>query len=83
MFNAFLLLFLGIGGSILAIVVVSFFVYQFACRRSERNCELKTYFNWVMQKGTNDQKRTAESLYRQRNLEGLKSLVGDSFLVDQ
>ncbi len=83
MFNAFLLLFLGIGGSVLALMVVCMFISQVFRGRAETNCQIKTYFNWLMEKGTADQKRMAVNLREHHNLEGLKNLVGDGFLVDR
>jgi hypothetical protein len=82
MFNAFLLLLLGVGGSILALMVVCMFISQVFRGRAEKTCQIRTYFNWIMEKGTANQKNRAKTLKQHRDLEGLKSLVGDGFLVD-
>ncbi len=82
MAQSVVILVLGIGGSILAVVAVCTFLSQVSKDRNERACQLKTYFNWVLQKGTDEQKRTAEALMKKNDLEALKALVGDSFLVD-
>ncbi len=83
MFNAFLLLLLGIGGSILALTIVCMFFSQVLRGRAETTCQIRTYFNWIMEKGTAEEINLAKTLKQQRNLDGLKSLVGDGFLVDQ
>lgn len=82
MIQAIVILVLGIGGSVIALVTLCMFLSQVSKDRFERACQLNTYFNWVLQKGTEQQKRAAEELKKKNDLEALKNLVGDSFLVD-
>lgn len=82
MIQSLIILVLGIGGSILALITVCTFLSQVSKDRFERSCQVQTYFNWVLQKGTEQQKRLAEELKKKNDLDALKALVGDSFLVD-
>lgn len=83
MIQTIFLLLLGIGGSILALVIACAFLTQAFRNRSERTCLLEEYSNWVMSKGNEEQKRLAYQLKKSRNLEALRRLVGFGMLVDR
>lgn len=83
MVQAIILLLLGVGGSTLALVLGCAFISHALHNRSEKTCLLNTYFNWVMEKGNDDQKQVAFRLKHSRNLQDLKALVGYGMLVDR
>jgi cell division protein FtsX len=81
MVDALVIFIVGVGTSVLALSVICAFLSQSLKNRYERNCQLKIYFDWVMKKGTEEQKKLAEELKHNQKLEELKELVGDGFLV--
>lgn len=82
MLNAVVLFLLGVGASILALTAICAFISQVHQNRFERTCQMKIYFDWVMRKGSQEQKRLAQQLKHSRKLEDLKALVGYGILVD-
>jgi hypothetical protein len=81
MFQAIILFFLGVSGSILALYSLCTFLSQVARGRSENACQCRTYYEWIMRNGTEEQKVSAEKLVRHGKLTDLKRMVGSGILV--
>jgi hypothetical protein len=81
MFQALILFFLGVSGSILALYSLCAFLSQVARGRSENACQCRIYYDWIMRNGTDDQKKSAEGLVRHGKLTELKKMVGSGILV--
>jgi hypothetical protein len=82
MVQAIVLFILGVGASFLALSAVCAFINQVFRYETEKTCQINAYFNWVMQKGTDEQKRLARKLRYSRRLQALRALVGYGPLVD-
>jgi hypothetical protein len=81
MVQAFILFVLGVSGSIFALYTLCSFINQVARGRSENACQCRTYFDWILRYGSEEQKKSAEDLLRHGKLEDLKKMVGSGILV--
>jgi hypothetical protein len=81
MVQALILFFLGVSGSILALYSLCAFLSQVARGRSENACQCRTYYDWIMRNGSEEQKNSADNLLRHGKLNELKKMVGSGILV--
>jgi hypothetical protein len=81
MFQALILFFLGVSGSVLALYSLCTFLSQVSRGRSEKACQCRLYYEWLMRNGTEVEKKEAEGLMRHGKLEELKKRVGSGLLV--
>jgi hypothetical protein len=82
MVDAILIFIFGVSASVLALVAICAFLSHVLRNRYERTCQLKIYYDWVMRRGSEEQKSLAEKFKNSKQLEALKKLVGFGILVD-
>lgn len=81
--NAVAIFLFGISASIFAVAAICLFLSQVARNQAEKKCILCTYFKWIAEKGSTEQKQEAQHLYRKHDVNGLKALVGTGMLVEE
>jgi hypothetical protein len=82
MLDAILIFIFGVSASVLALVAICGFISHVMRNRYERTCQLRIYYDWVIRKGSEEQKKLAEQFKNSKQLEALKKLVGFGILVD-
>lgn len=81
MVQAIILFFLGVSGSILALYSLCTFLSQISRGRSEKSCQCRVYYEWLLRNGTEEERKEAEGFMRHGKLEELKKMVGSGLLV--
>jgi hypothetical protein len=82
MFEAVLIFMGGVVLSAVVLLIIGAAAFNLYRHRTEQNCQLKIYHEWVMRSGTPQQKEAATRLRQSGDLEGLKQLVGSEMLRD-
>jgi hypothetical protein len=79
--NAVAIFFVGLSASIMGTVAMVASALHLFQHRQERCCRFDQYYQWVMEKGDEQQKEIARKLARGRDLEKIQQLVGYGMLV--
>jgi hypothetical protein len=82
MVDAALIFIGGVGLSVMVMLVIGAAAFNLFKHQNEVNCQIRTYYEWILRSGTEEQKVVAERMKQAGDLEGLKGLVGTGILVD-